>query len=183
MKNNWDGPQYTNDTLCHSSGPWKHHKYIQKIGEGANAIYKYHVTGEGYKEEAAKAAEESEEYLKKSSKAAKEGYNSTLKSIEYRDAARTAAENGRYDKQHYSSYPKLAAKDAKDFLRYSNKKQDADRASEYNSHMHQIYSDRSDRAKDKEAKANNDYKTKSLAGIAEATIEKGKNFISKLFKH
>ena len=27
--------------LCHSSGPWKKHKYFQKIGEGANAVYKY----------------------------------------------------------------------------------------------------------------------------------------------
>lgn len=27
--------------LCHSSGPWKNHKYFQKIGEGANAVYKY----------------------------------------------------------------------------------------------------------------------------------------------
>lgn len=29
------------NTLEHSSGPWKKHKYIQKIGEGANAVYKY----------------------------------------------------------------------------------------------------------------------------------------------
>ena len=29
------------ETLCHSSGPWKKHKYFQKIGEGANAVYKY----------------------------------------------------------------------------------------------------------------------------------------------
>lgn len=27
--------------LCHSSGPWKKHKYFQKIGEGANAVYRY----------------------------------------------------------------------------------------------------------------------------------------------
>ena len=27
--------------LAHSSGPWKKHKYFQKIGEGANAVYKY----------------------------------------------------------------------------------------------------------------------------------------------
>ena len=29
------------NSLEHSSGPWKKHKYIQKIGEGANAVYKY----------------------------------------------------------------------------------------------------------------------------------------------
>lgn len=27
--------------LCHSSGPWKKHKYFQKIGDGANAVYRY----------------------------------------------------------------------------------------------------------------------------------------------
>lgn len=45
-----------NDELEHSSGPWKKHKYISKVGEGANAVYKYaknKVTGEGYKERAA----------------------------------------------------------------------------------------------------------------------------------
>lgn len=29
------------EVLCHSSGPWKKHKYFQKIGEGANAVYRY----------------------------------------------------------------------------------------------------------------------------------------------
>lgn len=47
------------NTLEHSSGPWKKHKYIQKIGEGANAVYKYakkkvdtDITGNAYKKEA-----------------------------------------------------------------------------------------------------------------------------------
>lgn len=29
------------EELCHSSGPWKKHKYISKVGEGAKAVYKY----------------------------------------------------------------------------------------------------------------------------------------------
>ena len=32
---------YGSDSLEHSSGPWKKHKYVQKIGEGAKAKYKY----------------------------------------------------------------------------------------------------------------------------------------------
>ena len=47
------------NTLEHSSGAWKKHKYIQKIGEGANAVYKYakkkvdtDITGNAYKKEA-----------------------------------------------------------------------------------------------------------------------------------
>lgn len=50
------------ETLCHSSGPWKKHKYFQKIGEGAKAVYKYKITGEGYKENAKAWDETDKEY-------------------------------------------------------------------------------------------------------------------------
>lgn len=52
------------EELCHSSGPWKKHKYFQKIGEGANAVYKYaksvpgRMTGEYYDKEKEKYNEE-----------------------------------------------------------------------------------------------------------------------------
>lgn len=36
------------EVLCHSSGPWKKHKYFQKIGEGANAVYRYAKKTAGY---------------------------------------------------------------------------------------------------------------------------------------
>lgn len=51
------------EVLCHSSGPWKKHKYFQKIGEGANAVYKYSkkaITGSDYKKEAKDEKERSE---------------------------------------------------------------------------------------------------------------------------
>ena len=54
------------NTLEHSSGPWKKHKYIQKIGEGANAVYKYAknadktITGSAYKKEAKDEKERAE---------------------------------------------------------------------------------------------------------------------------
>ena len=54
------------EELCHSSGPWKKHKYFQKIGEGANAVYKYAksadktITGSAYKKEAKDEKERSE---------------------------------------------------------------------------------------------------------------------------
>ena len=54
------------EVLCHSSGPWKKHKYFQKIGEGANAVYKYAknadktITGSAYKKEAKDEKERSE---------------------------------------------------------------------------------------------------------------------------
>ena len=42
--------------LEHSSGPWKKHKYIEKITKGAKTIYRYNITGKGYKEDADRAA-------------------------------------------------------------------------------------------------------------------------------
>lgn len=54
--------------LCHSSGPWKKHKYFQKIGEGANAVYKYSkkaITGSDYKEEADRQKREADFYSEK----------------------------------------------------------------------------------------------------------------------
>lgn len=57
------------NTLEHSSGAWKKHKYIQKIGEGANAVYKYakkkvdtDVTGKAYKDEAERQRQDSKLY-------------------------------------------------------------------------------------------------------------------------
>lgn len=57
------------EELCHSSGPWKKHKYFQKIGEGANAVYKYakdntagRVTGEYYDKKAKEAEKKEEHY-------------------------------------------------------------------------------------------------------------------------
>lgn len=56
------------EVLCHSSGPWKKHKYFKKIGEGANAVYKYakdtagKVTGDYYDKEANKYKRDAEFY-------------------------------------------------------------------------------------------------------------------------
>jgi len=60
------------EELCHSSGPWKKHKYFQKIGEGANAVYKYakktasdtagKLTGDYYESEANRLNKDAEYY-------------------------------------------------------------------------------------------------------------------------
>ena len=56
------------EELCHSSGPWKKHKYFKKIGEGANADYKYakdnvagRVTGDYYDKKAKEFEDEAED--------------------------------------------------------------------------------------------------------------------------
>ena len=43
--------------LAHSSGPWKKHKYFQKIGEGANAKYRY-IKDKAYEKSGMKAQQE-----------------------------------------------------------------------------------------------------------------------------
>ncbi len=58
--------------LCHSSGPWKKHKYFQKIGEGAKAVYRYtkqaakdaagKITGDYYDSQANKHQKDADFY-------------------------------------------------------------------------------------------------------------------------
>lgn len=88
------------EELCHSSGPWKKHKYFQKIGEGANAIYRYakkgasdtagKLTGSYYDKEAEKYEKDAEFY---GDQASKHFVNAT------KDAARerTPQEDARYE--------------------------------------------------------------------------------------
>lgn len=64
------------EVLCHSSGPWKKHKYFQKIGEGANAVYKYarkNITGDEYKARENAAKENSKDAQHLAETAEKEG--------------------------------------------------------------------------------------------------------------
>jgi len=66
------------EVLCHSSGPWKKHKYFQKIGEGANAVYKYskkavesvpgRITGEYYDKEADRYNDELNKYTEEAAR-------------------------------------------------------------------------------------------------------------------
>lgn len=64
--------------LAHSSGPWKKHKYFQKIGEGANAVYRYSkkkageaagkLTGDYYESEANKHKKDKEYFMREHSR-------------------------------------------------------------------------------------------------------------------
>lgn len=140
MKNNWDGLQYTNDTLCHSSGPWKNHKYIKKIGEGANAVYQYarkNITGGYYKDLAEERKKQVEEDRKK---IYRDHYIDEETGHELQGASKEwSGMGGRGVDQYFQDVAEL------------------DRAEEkYN---------------------------KTPGAKLKKTIEKGKNFISELFKH
>lgn len=180
MKNNWDGLQYTNDTLCHSSGPWKEHKYIKKIGEGANAVYKY------TKDKVEKAAEEVGRDIS--------------------DALTPTTRNGTSDKGIKALWDYHVTgegfKDQIDGYKHcENRKQAEFRARELNRQYRNAQRNK-DHAKVRELtpqveaanqyvraydravqNAQKDYEERSAAGRISKTVEKGKNFISKLFKH
>lgn len=97
------------EELCHSSGPWKKHKYFQKIGEGASAVYKYakkNVTGSYYKDRYLQKDEDTLEDLEKMDEGNKTGdreWNYRMDSRGYQkyahdEKARDAAEKNYYTK-------------------------------------------------------------------------------------
>lgn len=76
------------ETLCHSSGPWKKHKYISKVGEGAKAVYKY----------AKSSAENPEGVIENTAHEAKKFYRKHVTGDEYKGREWAAKENSAYDK-------------------------------------------------------------------------------------
>lgn len=83
------------EVLCHSSGPWKKHKYFQKIGEGANAVYKY-AKKKGAELADAAGADEREEYLKR--KEISDRYEKDLEEHGFRPLARNSGRDDTFDK-------------------------------------------------------------------------------------
>lgn len=179
MKNNWDGLQYTNDTLCHSSGPWKNHKYIKKIGEGANAVYKY-VKDKGAEIADAAGVDEREEYLKR--KETSDRYEKDLEELGYRPLDKNS---GRTDT--FSKYVDINDQHDKFIKDWKNWQNNTDRWKE---HGHKLQR-KSYEANKKTSEAASNYYETPLGRIElsapvttlKKTIEKGKNFISELFKH
>lgn len=81
--------------LCHSSGPWKKHKYFQKIGEGANAVYRY-AKKKGSELADAAGVDEREEYLKR--KKISDRYEKDLEEHGYRPLAKNSGRDDTFDK-------------------------------------------------------------------------------------
>lgn len=171
------------NTLEHSSGAWKKHKYIQKIGEGASAVYKYskkNITGSYYKDEAEKEearrdqAERQRDFETNGYKYYKDlekEYGDDAKEMEetYRlnkskgnmnDTVRAIGEGSAIKKYLANEYGKAAQKSAKSAQRY------ADEERHYKA------------ARDK---ATSDYYTKSLAGKSAKTVARGKALIKDFF--
>jgi len=111
------------NSLEHSSGTWKKHKYIQKIGEGASAKYKYakdkvketwnkDITGKDYLDE---AGEQERKSKLRSTMAKVGGINETgdadlMKSAEYHGRKAAEAESAYYTKSLAGKSAKTVAK-------------------------------------------------------------------------
>ena len=130
--------------LCHSSGPWKKHKYFQKIGEGANAVYRY----------AKSAAENPGSAVEDAANNVKNFYNKNITGDEYKAREWAAKENAKYS-QHLAEN---AAKEGRTEAANRSLKE-------------------SERYGRKAAKAEHDYSTKSVKGVAETTARKAKQKI------
>lgn len=142
------------ETLCHSSGPWKKHKYFQKIGEGANAVYKYarkNITGESYKRDAEKYRDKSNsdsEYAKGIEREAEaDAERFGISKDKALDEVLEPTSNGGLApmRQRYNAVAERAA---------------------YNGR--------------KAAQAEHDYKTKSLKGVTESAISRGQKKIDEI---
>lgn len=133
--------------LCHSSGPWKKHKYFQKIGEGANAVYKY----------AKSAAENPGSSVEDAAHNVKKFYNKNITGDEYKGREWAAKENAKYN-QHLAEN---AAKEGRTEAANRGLKE-------------------SERYGRKAAKAEHDYKTKSLKGVTESAISRGQKKIDEI---
>lgn len=127
------------EVLCHSSGPWKKHKYFQKIGEGANAVYRY----------AKSAAENPGSAVEDAAYNAKKFYKKNITGDEYKGREWAAKENAKYN-QHLAEN---AAKEGRTEAANRGLKE-------------------SERYGRKAAKAEHDYRTKSLKGRSEQVAEK-----------
>lgn len=127
------------NSLEHSSGPWKKHKYIQKIGEGAKAVYKYSKKTGGKVVDAIKNPDKSITGSYYKDQADMENMKSEVESSWVNSKSVTPEMSNRYAK---------------------------------NAEIHGR----------KAAEAESNYATKSLKGISETTVKKGKNFLNNFFK-
>lgn len=158
------------EVLCHSSGPWKKHKYFQKIGEGANAVYKYarkNITGSYYKDRVLDKDEESMEDLDKMDEGTRNGdkeWNYRMDSRGYQKYAHDVKARDEAEKAYYNR--SLAGKIEKNVAKAKGR--------EYWLDPLQLKGKRAE----KEARAAKVQKAKT---IAKEKVDRGQKLIDKLF--
>lgn len=180
------------EVLCHSSGPWKKHKYFKKIGEGANAVYKYakdaatsaKIDADYYGmkagekiEDAAKAAKEKADNLAfdaeyYTEKGAKNVYNAV--GGKERDAWKRAEED--YNKQNDSN--RVSKEFDKEMLNKTQLSQRGDLAEKQR--KWQNYDDAQLRYKKDTARGKQYTYSKTPLGKAESSIKRGQAIIDRI---
>lgn len=172
------------EVLCHSSGPWKKHKYFQKIGEGANAVYRYSKKAIG---DAAKAAGSEERAEWKKKKKIADRYDEDLKEHGYDPLDRNSGRDDTFDK--YVNLNDPHDKAIKDWTNWQN---NSDRWKEQGRKL--ATKSYNANAKEREARSNY-YKTPmgkvelssagqaatKAASIAKEKVSRGQKLIDKLF--
>ena len=157
--------------LCHSSGPWKKHKYFQKIGEGADAVYKY-VKKKGAEIADAAGVDEREEYLKR--KKTSDRYEKDLEEHGYNPLAKNS---GRDDT--FSKYVDLNGPHDKTIKDWADWQNNTDRWKEQG----QKLQSKSNEANKKTSEAASNYYKTPIGKIELSTpVTRGRKIIEDLFK-
>ena len=155
------------EVLCHSSGPWKKHKYFQKIGEGANAVYKYAKDKAGD----ALGLDEREEYLKR--KKTSDRYEKDLEEHGYRPLAKDYGRNDTFDK--YVNLNDPHDKASRDWTNWQN---NSDRWKEQGRKLQS----KSYEGNDKTREAASNYRKTPLGKIElSGAVQRGQKLIDSLF--
>lgn len=106
----WASSPHEGDFVVHSSGPWKKHKYLKKIGDGANAVYQYatnYATGVKNANRDYQRAKDAQANAQAFSKLAREEAPGAIKASKRREKAAMAA----YNRTKDHSYLKRASEE------------------------------------------------------------------------
>lgn len=181
----------------------KKHKYIDRIWKNGRWVYRYKITGKGYKDDASKYGLDSaysevnakSAHNNKVKRAASAYVNAVNADRNYQNAANATAnavnarnhangisgtsDKAKADKKYWNDAADQHENNAKYFTsienNYASKMRADKRAAEHESHMEDVWSGRAERSAKKAEKSMDDYYNKSLAG----TVEK----IKKKLKH
>lgn len=158
------------ESLCHSSGPWKKHKYISKVGEGAKAVYKY----------AKSSAENPKTAMDNATSSAKSFYRKNITGDEYKARESAAKENAKNDQLLANTAAKEGRKEAANRLLKSSERYGKKAAKAEHDYKTKSLKGISERAAQKAGKTTHNA-TRTVRSLANDSITRGQEKIKKLF--
>lgn len=181
----------------------KKHKYIDRIWKNGRWVYRYKITGKGYKDAAMEAHRKSVEayddawesgtsanrnlfkagaHKQESNRMQEWANRASSNAVEARNHANGisgTSNRAKVDKMYWNDAADMHEKNSKSFQEYANR--DAKEAKtyarrgEHDSHMSDVYANRSKNYAEKAEKSMDDYYNKSLAGTVEKVKKKLKH--------